>query len=150
LRDLTDLTLATFKYGEKADEGIGSGLMFKSALCTVPGFTFQASIPLAKATVLARAIAHLFITVRQPPVTIKDEHANHHGLSSVGLPMVLPARTPGAIRVKTMPPSWHSPADHLLCNDDGDQDRPIDFEDCSQCRGSVIKKVLKSMTLAQT
>jgi uncharacterized membrane protein YfcA len=68
------------------------------------GYTFQESIPLSKATILAGAIANLFIIIGKPHPKNKGEYLIDYGLSSIVFPIVLPGTVAGVILNKMLPP----------------------------------------------
>lgn len=84
--------------------GIGGGAILTPIFIFLFGYTFQESIPLSKATILAGAIANLFIIVGKPHPKNKNEYLIDFGLSSVILPIVLPGTVTGVLLNKFLPP----------------------------------------------
>ena len=84
--------------------GIGGGVMFTPVFIFFFGYTFQASIPLAKATIFAGALANLFIIIRKRHPKKPEEPLVDYGLSSVVIPIVLPGTVTGVILNKWLPP----------------------------------------------
>jgi hypothetical protein len=104
LTDVVGFVLVILGAGIANSGGIGGGVMFTPVFIFLFGYTFQASIPLAKATIFAGSLANLFIIIRKPHPKKAGEYLVDYGLSSVIIPIVLPGTVTGVILNKTLPP----------------------------------------------